>query len=677
MISFRESAYSVFLLALIFLSLVISNTAISCPNRCVCRRGFEVDCVGIRTARLPSDLHSHTRILLLSSNFITSINEEYFHELSDLSKLYLDGNRISRIPDFCFRHLEVLKILLLRNNKLVTISTYTFYGLVGLMELDLQGNRITSISNGAFDELEMLKVLRLNDNNLKASVPPGVLFGYPMSLIHLDISNVGMTSFQQYMFSQLGNLTFLNVSFNAGIPLHTPSYFSSLHRLDTLVMQNCELRYLDPWVFVGLNNLVDLQLDSNSLEAHLPLALLKNMVYLKRLKLNSNNLIHLNEKLFDANNRLDYVQVANNPWHCDCGLLGMRARWPMQPPIFLRHRGFVCQFPDALRGRDLWSVPLLEMYESCAATIYQVLTITVMSDDRNAQHIHCPVPIMPTTASHLTWFTPMAEYITFQTHINGNGSLKFIPAHKLHENGTLEVERIQSGTYMCSVSFDNGSHQMGIVNVEVAHPHIEPELTEPPEVNVIEKDSKNNALIAFLVLFVLGFVVLAVVAILRLRRGRFLSIQGKSPLISIANIRFKAKTTRPTSESVTYDYAYAHPRANIDLADEENAYAVGPLWQDRQQLTGVSHMRPPSKSMHERGPKYYNDWVRNALPRASNSFSMGEVNGYIIPSQVTAYSLSVKSWKQRLHRKSEHQQPLTKQATIRPDSANNRYLEVL
>ena len=662
-------------IGLLYMGFAFCYLTAACPPSCLCQHDGveEVNCTGRGILGFPVDLHSNTRILFLGSNFISSINEDCLQELTDLSELHLERNIISTIPDFTFRSLETLEKLDLSYNNIAHISESSFSGLDNVVEVALQGNRITSISKGTFGELRSIEILNLNANNLKVIDPPVVPFGRPMNLKWLDIGSLGITSIPQYMFTQLGNLTFLNLSGNPGIQLNTPSLFSSLQQLDTLSLEGCEVRHVDPGVFGGLTNVVDLQLNSNAF-AELPLDLFRNMVHLRRLQLNNNNLIHLPEKMFDSNDNLEYVQVSNNPWRCDCGLLGIRARWPTQPPIFLRHRGLICQSPKTLRGWDLWSVPLQQMYASCAKTIHHVSMVTVrVNINDHVRSINCPLPV----TSRITWLTPNAEYISLQSNTSNSGSYNQMYSHTLLHNGTLVIDSVQPGTYVCFVTFDNGSYVMGRVDVEIA---IMEEPTDRPGKDR-NGQSNNHVLLAFPVIIILCILILAVWVTVRLRRSRLGSLLKKPSRCSFMNMRPRATSNPDIGDDFTYDYAYAHPRPLIDLTSEEdNAYAVGLLWEERRLLNGAASpaIRPVSRSVHERGPKYYNDCVRSVLPRSSHTFSGGEINGYITPSQRTAYPLSVISWKKkRIQEKNEHNFSAYQIPTIRPDSAVNRYLEVL
>ncbi|XP_038060753.1 leucine-rich repeat transmembrane neuronal protein 1-like [Patiria miniata] len=667
------------ILSQLYFYFILCRPTLACPVRCDCEVKGEVNCTDVNLEGLPSsDLPSNIHFLYLGSNFISSVNEDDFQDLSDLKQLHLARNRISQLQTSAFRPLQILQVLDLRFNRINQIPDDAFTGLVSLIELNLGGNGIGSISRDAFAEMQSLEVLNLSDSNLRVSGLPAGLFQGARNLKWLDIEGSELRRVPNGMFEHLSNLTYLDLSWNRGIDLDMPSLFSSLRSMQTLIMEGCELSFLEPWSFAGLTSMIDLQLSFNALQEALPLALFEKTPHLRRIRLSNNSLTHLHERLFDSIDNLQYLEVLNNPWHCGCGLLGLRARWSYQLPVFFQ-RGLVCQSPEPFHGRDLWSLPLHELYDFCASGIKEMSTITLRGKGEGLQSLDCPVH----AGTNIAWFTPNNEYITTHNVAIGNDPNQQNLSHRLLANGTLLVDSIQLGTYVCTVTLSDGSYIVGGVQVDIV-PLKSP---GPPQIN---NQSNLHFLLAFAVLIILGIVALAAWVAYRIRRRysrrRYDSLSKEHALIEMR----PPAQIHPEQTDYDYDYAYAHPRARLDLTSHESPYAVGGLCEERRLNVGrslVPRCRPISRSMHERGPRYYNDCVRAALPRTSHTISTGEVNGYITPSQITAYTMSVRSWKSQgqdlTSRVGKFQNPncncvsLSPPNISRPDSSDHRYLEIV
>lgn len=88
-------------------------------------------------------------------------------QVEKLKILDLSQNEISTIDDFTFASLRSLTNLDLSGNKLTTISRNTLSGLNELYRLDLDKNEIRTIENGAFADLRKLEILYLYENKLR------------------------------------------------------------------------------------------------------------------------------------------------------------------------------------------------------------------------------------------------------------------------------------------------------------------------------------------------------------------------------------------------------------------------------------------------------------------------------------------------------------------------------
>ena len=132
---------------------------------------------GNRLSALPEDAFQglgNLRALLLDGNSLTTLPEGVFQGLSRLQLLRLGDNSIASLPEEIFRGLENLERLAMDHNRLTTLPGAVFDGLSRLARLNLSANALASLPPEIFQGLRRLEELHLNGNRL-AALPPGVL----------------------------------------------------------------------------------------------------------------------------------------------------------------------------------------------------------------------------------------------------------------------------------------------------------------------------------------------------------------------------------------------------------------------------------------------------------------------------------------------------------------------
>ncbi|XP_054830249.1 toll-like receptor 7 [Eublepharis macularius] len=204
-----------------------------------------------------------------------------FEKLTQLKSLYLDGNRLSEIPQGLPRNLQLLS---LEANNIVSIIRENLEGLENL-EILLLGkncyfrnrcNVAFQINNTAFQDLKKLTVLSLKANNLTI-IPQNL----PHTLKKLYLHDNRIENITEHDLNHLHNLELLDLSgncprchnapypcepcFNNKSILISPTAFASLKQLKFLRLHSTSLRKVDPKWFENTANLEVLDLSQNYL----------------------------------------------------------------------------------------------------------------------------------------------------------------------------------------------------------------------------------------------------------------------------------------------------------------------------------------------------------------------------------------------------------------------------
>nr|XP_033809717.1 leucine-rich repeat and immunoglobulin-like domain-containing nogo receptor-interacting protein 3 [Geotrypetes seraphini]XP_033809719.1 leucine-rich repeat and immunoglobulin-like domain-containing nogo receptor-interacting protein 3 [Geotrypetes seraphini]XP_033809720.1 leucine-rich repeat and immunoglobulin-like domain-containing nogo receptor-interacting protein 3 [Geotrypetes seraphini] len=489
---YTMTSYWLLILSLHLLQLSM-NSAGACPARCECAPQIKsVVCHRKRLTSIPEGIPTETKILDLSKNRIRYLNPGDLSPYPLLEEVDLSENIISSIEPGAFSNLFNLQTLHLRDNQLKLIPTGVFTKLSNLTFLDISENKIVILLDYMFQDLKNLKNLEVGDNDL-VYVSQRAFSGL-LGLEQLTIERCNLTTISAESLSYLQNLEVLRLC-NLGITSVEDQNFKKLYNLKELEIDNwLFLEDISPTSFQGLN-LTSLSITYTNITS-VPVAALRNLVYLRHLNLSynpistvqkgsfkdlirlcelhivgamltmiepqaffglrqirllnvSNNFLStLEESAFHSVNTLETLRIDQNPLACDCRLLWILQRrktlnFDGQPPT--------CASPTEIQGNALRDLPDSVLFEYFICQKPKIR-------DRKLQHVTahegesvsflCRADGEPTPV--IIWVSPQHKMIT----------RKSAGRTTVLSNGTLEIRFTQvqdSGTYTCIASNAGGN----------------------------------------------------------------------------------------------------------------------------------------------------------------------------------------------------------------------------
>ncbi|XP_076321713.1 uncharacterized protein LOC143231069 [Tachypleus tridentatus] len=366
------------------------------------------------------------KLLDLSHNLLYgTLSSNSFHLFESLEVLNVSYNQLNKLSHSLFSKLTSLKLLDLSNNKILEIDLHTFSKLYSLELLDLSANNLYQLQHDWFSDLKNLKELRLGSNRIQNL--NNVVFSALNTLQYLDLSDneikyVGMLSFkglkelrkfnlsmnninflQETTLKPLSKLEVLDLSFNLLTSLD--NLFSSSVCLKKLVLSNSKsLSRITKLMLNGLSNLEELQIANSSVssiakDAFVPLT------KIKVLDIMGSNMITLQKGVFDTLSVLQRLNLAGNPWHCDCYMywllpwLGDHTDTHLMNPFKT-----LCFIPSHLAGHTL-----LDALDKniCTNTTVQKNFYKLQYRVGSSAVLNCHAEGSPTP--NLTWITTQNE----------------------------------------------------------------------------------------------------------------------------------------------------------------------------------------------------------------------------------------------------------------------------
>lgn len=309
---------------------------------------LSVDCAYLSLERFPSDgsFEEDLFFLDLSHNAIRDLDTPFDNK--GLSVLILSYNEISVLEDQFFIYTPNLTRLDLSHNEIAVFENAdVFYGLEHLNYLDLSFNDFKQLPDALFAPLINLQTLKLNYNNLTQQLALSDL-NITTALNTLEMNKIGLQDPSNSFFDHYNNLKHLSLADNdfQEVPIvpYSVEYLDlsgsrittlaarnlNYHSLKTLILnRSWKLEKIDRYAFYNLQSLETLSLDDcprlKEFNDEVFGVITKDVgLALKRFTLARTGVQSLNYTFTYLFDELEYVDLGENPWKCDCGLFWLR-----------------------------------------------------------------------------------------------------------------------------------------------------------------------------------------------------------------------------------------------------------------------------------------------------------------------------------------------------------------
>ncbi|XP_063077329.1 chondroadherin-like b [Engraulis encrasicolus] len=327
-----------------------------CPADCHCEPDiFHSTCENGGHKKIPRGFASNTRLLDLRGNHFHYIPSNSFPGVPEVVSLHLQRCKIHELETGAFNGMKGLVYLYLSENDLTSLNPDAFKGLPRLTYLHLEKNRFAQFPKGAFKLLPGLLALHL-ENNAIAKLEPAILGGGAENLRGLFLASNVINAVSLKAFDPAPHLDTLHLGYNKikEVPSDALTKASSLSELR---LSGNPIRWVAAEAFRAVGGtLKHLYLDNMGLEKMSKDSLSGLGSGLQSLFLEGNHM----EEVPDLRplTGLEVINLAENPFHCDCPLLPLRK---FLDKVNLKVRA-TCAYPPELKDQNVKDV---HVFKSC------------------------------------------------------------------------------------------------------------------------------------------------------------------------------------------------------------------------------------------------------------------------------------------------------------------------
>lgn len=247
----------------------------------------------------------------------TSINSMEICKWKNLTDLFYEGHKLSKLPSRLLSDCNTLFNLKLADNEIIEMETDTFVNLSSLRVLSLSKNQIEILDPDLFKSLINLEELYLDNNRLQTIGPD--LFQYNKELFRLNLSHNEIKSVHDESFRMSKKLRDLLINWNQNLTNINLKY---LDLLNLLIINNCMLKTLlvpsnMVYFYANHNQLSHITFQSNSKLELLKIAFnnftdlfdLRPLTNLHVLDLSNNGITNISLNNFFGLNKLMDLQL--------------------------------------------------------------------------------------------------------------------------------------------------------------------------------------------------------------------------------------------------------------------------------------------------------------------------------------------------------------------------------
>ena len=279
-----------------------------------------------------SDLYSLQALWLDNISMTCSVfNTSIFVPKVNINKLYVSNNNLNKFPKFVHGNTSLIPLvtsLFFDENSLTDLKSEYFKGIESVEEMFFSNNRINVIHSECFKYLPNLRKLVLTRNVLGEMSSTAFLRSSFHSLLMKEPREFKISKRNQKIFENLPALRHLNLR-NIRIDIGKTDLhrlFRAFENLTSLNIQGTRFRDSDMKYLKHLKSIEKLVLNDNNIKEldrndFTNIAKTLKGLYLGSNRITSINITSLPDEMWDT---LEVIDLSDNPWNCDCGIIWMR-----------------------------------------------------------------------------------------------------------------------------------------------------------------------------------------------------------------------------------------------------------------------------------------------------------------------------------------------------------------